>query len=213
MPGIENNLNVERCPHCNVANPNIFLQHRLDTNTYNNVNQRFWGIYACKSCGGVVTVAAKKNHLQQLQIIEIFPSPVNVDDCLPDRAKAYLEQSISSLHAPAGAVMLAASSIDSMLKSKGYSSGSLYGRIEEAAKDHLITKDMAMWAHEVRLEANDQRHADDTANLPSTADAQRIIDFALALGQFLFVLPFRVEKGIQQAKGENSNSIKNDPSF
>jgi len=87
-----------------------------------------------------------------------------------------------------------------MLKERGYKEGSLYSRIEAAASDHLITKDMATWAHEVRLDANDQRHADDGGALPSSEDAQRVIEFVTALGEILFVLPNRVARGIQSAK-------------
>ena len=60
---------------------------------------------------------------------------------------------------------------------------------------------MATWAHEVRLDANDQRHADEAVPLPTTADAQHVLDFALALGNFMFVIPSRVTRGIQEAKG------------
>jgi hypothetical protein len=95
--------------------------------------------------------------------------------------------------------MLAASSLDSMLKVKGYTTGSLYSRIDEAAKNHLITEEMAAWAHEVRLDANDQRHADDTADLPSQKDANKAIEFAQALAEFLFVLPARVARGRKSA--------------
>jgi hypothetical protein len=59
---------------------------------------------------------------------------------------------------------------------------------------------MASWAHEVRLDANDQRHADDNAALPSEADAKRAVDFATALAQFMFVLPAKVQRGIADAK-------------
>ena len=102
---------------------------------------------------------------------------------------------MSSIHAPVGAVVTAASAVDAMLKSKGYKDGSLYSRIDQAAKDHLITSEMAAWAHEIRLEANDQRHADENAPLPTSEDAAKVIEFAKALGQFLFVLPARVERG------------------
>ena len=67
--------------------------------------------------------------------------------------------------------MLAASAVDSMLKAKNLTSGGLYARIDEAAKAHLITAEMAQWAHDVRLDANDQRHADDSAPLPDEAQA------------------------------------------
>ena len=91
--------------------------------------------------------------------------------------------------------MLAASAVDAMLKDKGYRDGSLYGRIDQAAKDHLITNEMAAWAHEIRLDANDQRHADDEAPMPSQDDALKAVEFVKALAQFLFVLPARVERG------------------
>jgi hypothetical protein len=54
---------------------------------------------------------------------------------------------------------------------------------------------MAEWAHEIRLDANDQRHSDEGAALPDQSDAQRVIDFTLALAEFLFVLPARVARG------------------
>ena len=125
----------------------------------------------------------------------MWPSPRTVHDSIPERARAFLEQAIASIHAPAGAVMLTASAVDSMLKEKGLKTGSLYKRIDQASAEHLITAEMAEWAHEVRLEANDQRHADDEAVLPNEADAQKAVDFALALAQFLFVLPSRVAQG------------------
>ncbi|MNW06866.1 hypothetical protein D3C71_2033470 [compost metagenome] len=54
---------------------------------------------------------------------------------------------------------------------------------------------MAAWAHEVRLDANDQRHDDEDGALPDEADARKSIEFATALAQFLFVLPARVARG------------------
>ena len=105
---------------------------------------------------------------------------------------------------PAGSVMLAASAVDAMLKAKGYTNGNLYPRINEAAEDHLITQDMAQWAHEVRLDANDPRHADTSNPLPSQQDATRSIDFVQALGQLLFVLPTRVRRGRGQTSEEQT---------
>ena len=95
--------------------------------------------------------------------------------------------------------MLAASAVDAMLKAKGYTEGSLYSRIDKALADHLITPGMSMWAHKVRLDANDQRHADEDASLPDGDDARRSIDFAVALGQFVFALPARVDQGVADA--------------
>jgi hypothetical protein len=102
--------------------------------------------------------------------------------------------------------MLAASSVDAMLKVKGYESGSLYSRIDKAAEEHVITLDMAAWAHEVRLNANEQRHADSAAPLPTGDDARHVVDFVVALAQILFVLPSKIQKGIQEAGGETNAS-------
>ncbi|MBC8465518.1 DUF4145 domain-containing protein [bacterium] len=199
MPNLENNLILRRCPHCNVDSPNLVTVTRFETINYNGTIKRTWACYSCQRCGGVITAWASPGNPK---IQQLFPPSISLDDSIPERAKAYLNQAIDSLHAPAGSIMLSASSVDAMLKEKGYKQGSLYKRINQAAADHLITKEMADWAHEVRLEANDQRHPDEDAILPGENDAQKTIDFTLSLTQFLFVMPSRVQKGIQDAKQE-----------
>lgn len=114
---------------------------------------------------------------------------------IPQRARDYLGQAMASGESPVGAVVLAASAVDSMLQNKNYSSGTLNEKINAAVVDHLITQDMADWAHNLRLDANAQRHPDLESALPNAEDAQRSIDFALALGEILFVLPARVTRG------------------
>ena len=191
-------LGCERCPHCQVAKPKLTKAWVQETNNSSGGNKRWWALYLCSSCGGaVLTVVNGPN--SKAEITAIWPTVEVVPDELPQRAKEYLEQAISSLAAPAGAVILAASSVDSMLKAKGLTSGTLNTRIDEAAKTHLITTDMAAWAHEIRLEANSQRHADDTGPLPGLVDAQRAIEFAQALAEFMFVLPAKVQHGRQAA--------------
>jgi hypothetical protein len=192
VPQVLQQLEIARCPHCQIDRPNLTRVHAFDTTNNARSLRRWWGIYFCSRCGGVVAAASANN---EGEAIEIFPSPTKVDDELPTKAKGYLEQAVASMHAPAGAVMLAASAVDAMLKAKSLTSGSLYSRIDEAAESHLITAEMAAWAHEIRLDANDQRHADVNADLPTAEDARRCLDFAIALGQFLFVLPARVARG------------------
>lgn len=190
---LQNNLELDRCPHCSVAKPNLRAMQQMETNNHAGNNRRIWFIYKCSSCGGIVTAwSVTQGGVCQ----EIFPSSREVERDIPDRAKSYLQQAIASIHAPAGAVMLAASSVDAMLKTKGYSDGSLYKRIEKAVEDNLITQNMAAWAHDVRLDANDQRHADGEAELPSTDDASRAIDFTVAFAEYLFVLPSKIQRGM-----------------
>jgi hypothetical protein len=133
---------------------------------------------------------------QNYPVEAVYPKFESVDLEIPERPRAYILQASESMHAPAGAIMLAASSVDSMLKAKGFCEGSLYSRIDKAAAEHVITSDMASWAHAVRLDANDQRHTDETSALPTMTDAQRVLDFAITLAQIMFVLPARVARGL-----------------
>lgn len=193
---LTDNLRLARCPHCSVANPNLPKVHHFETNNHAGTVRQFWVIYRCATCGRVVSAWSPLNF--NGEVIDYFPGSTVVDGDIPERPRAYLEQSQESLHAPAGAVMLAASAVDAMLKQRGYVDGSLYSRIETAASDRVLTNEMASWAHAVRLDANDQRHADEAAPLPTTDDAKRVLEFALALAEYLFVLPARIERGIRR---------------
>jgi DNA-directed RNA polymerase subunit RPC12/RpoP len=203
MPKLISQLEMAQCPHCGVNTPNLYLTHSFDTTASVGSRKRFWKIYVCKRCGGVVSASSNTSNGD---VSEIYPSETEIDQSIPDPAKTYLAQAAGSIHAPAGAIMLAASSVDAMLKAYNYKDGSLYSRIDLAAKNHLITDGMAKWAHEVRLDANDQRHADESASLPDETDARRSVEFAMALAQFLFSLPARVKRGLAKASGKDTSA-------
>lgn len=201
MPTLANALDLERCPHCSVSRPNLVAIYAVATKNSENEHHRFWRIYKCERCGGLVTAYSYDS---AGQVLAMYPDGIQVAEEIEERPREYLRQALDSLSAPAGAVMLAASSVDAMLKDKGLVDGSLYSRINKAAEDHLITDEMAKWAHEIRLDANDQRHADTDSDLPDLEDAERCVEFARALGQFLYVLPDRVQRGIESAAGNTA---------
>ncbi|MBD2714743.1 DUF4145 domain-containing protein [Microvirga sp. STR05] len=207
MAVLAQQLVISRCPHCGVDSPTLesILSNPIETYNVEGANLRYWRVYRCVRCGSLVT-AATRGHISS-PVTEIYPAPILVDDAIPNIARAYLTQAINSINAPAGAVMLCASSVDAMLKEKGYVKGSLYARIDQANKDHLITDGMKEWAHEIRLDANDQRHADQNAILPSITDAQRVIKFTQAFGEFLFVLPARIERGKADALSSANKNL------
>ena len=134
-------------------------------------------------------------------VSDYFPKVEQIEDEMPTKVRAFLTEALESLHGPTAAIILvAASAVDEMLKIKDLKGGSLYARIDKAETDHVITSDMAKWAHQIRLDANDQRHADEAANLPAPVVAKRCVEFARSLGMFLFVLPARVTRGIEDSK-------------
>ena len=196
-------LALNRCPHCGVDRPSLTGVWATVTTAHNGTYERYWTVYACSRCGGLVTAFSEH---KGGYVREIFPGTAVLDDSIPDPARSYLQQAMDSLHSPAGAVMLAASSVDAMLKAKNYKDGSLYSRIQQAADDHLITSEMAKWAHQVRLDANEPRHADEAAPLPDGSDANRSIHFAQALAMFLFTLPTKVTRGLKESAAESTQS-------
>ena len=60
--------------------------------------------------------------------------------------------------------------------------------------------DIQRWAHEVRLGSNRPRHADKDRPHVSDEEAQQSVEFAEALGFFLFELTKRIDRGTKAAK-------------
>lgn len=193
MPIVSDTLNLDRCPRCGIAKPRLALTRDITSAS------RYWAMYSCSVCQNVVLAMA---HSKNAEMLECLPSSFSVSAAVPERAREYFRQAQETIGQAAASVLMSASAIDAMLKVKGYKDGSLYTRIDKAAADHAITGDMAKWAHQVRLDANDQRHADETASLPTPEDARRCLDFALALADVIFVLPSRVTRGIEETKGK-----------
>ena len=206
MVKLTGQLEITRCPHCNVDSPTIIERGNIQSTTHDGKYQRFWKVYVCNRCGGAILAMSTQ---RDGDVYEIYPDAVSVHDSIPSPANDYLNQAINSHQAPSGAVMLCASSVDAMLKEKGYTEGSLHRRINEAKDNHLITNEMAEWAHEVRLDANEQRHADEGLPLPTEEDAKRSVEFTLALAEFLFILPAKVEQG-RRARAQNEGTTNSD---
>lgn len=202
MLNLDQYLKIARCPFCAIDNPNLSSIAQFNTAADNGGNPRRWRAYQCARCGGVVVAYAMSNIMA---VADYYPRGVTIDDILPEKVKAYLQQAIDSVFAPAGSVMLCASSVDAMLKEKGLKEGSLYTRINQAVTQGWLTPEMSTWAHQVRLDANDQRHADEDTGLPTVEDAKQAIEFTKTLSEFLFVLPSKVTRGIQ-ATGATSQS-------
>lgn len=201
MPELTNILELNKCPHCKVDKPNLITCVDFSTQEHSGGNPRHWKCYRCARCGGVVTASARSNNAV---VLEMFPRLETVNDVIPFNVKKYLNQAIDSQHSPDGAVMLSASAVDAMLKEKGLAQGKLYPRIKLAVKNYIITSEMGKWAHQVRLEANDSRHADKDSKGPTPEDAKNTINFALALAEYLFVLPSKVNRGLEDTTNKDS---------
>jgi hypothetical protein len=191
----EQQLKLDRCPHCNVADPQLPLLQEFKTEGARTRQKSLWGIFHCVSCGGIISVRTpNEGRMNDGRIEAIFPRAKAVAIDLPPSARQYLKQAMDSMASPDAAVLMAGSAVDAMLKAKGYKKGSLFTRIKMARDEGLLTPDMAEWAHEVRLVSNDTRHADEENPHATPEQARQMIEFAEALGEFLFVLPARISR-------------------
>jgi hypothetical protein len=145
-------------------------------------------------------VKARLNSNNTFAVEGLFPEAKAAHNDLPELARKFLQQAFDTLHAPDAAAVMAGSAVDAMLKQLGYKDGSLYARIDKALEDNVLTQAMADWAHEVRLGSNRPRHADENKPNVSEDEAKQSVEFAEALGNFLFVLTARIERGIEAAK-------------
>jgi DNA-directed RNA polymerase subunit RPC12/RpoP len=192
---------VARCPYCGVANPVLELLWRSAQRLVRATPgpTAHWAAYRCTSCGSVVLAKGKENDdAQNAPVAEVIPSPKTAHEDIPEPARTYLQQA-ETLRAPDAAAMVSGSAVDAMLKELGYSEGSVYSRIDKAVEDHHLTAGMGAWAHEVRLGSNRPRHADAANPHVTPAQAEQSVEFAEALGYFLFVLTKRIERGTEAA--------------
>jgi hypothetical protein len=135
-----------------------------------------------------------------LTATKVIPEPKSAHADIPMPARSFLQQAFDTLHAPDAASVMAGSAVDAMLKALGYVDGSLYVRIDKAVEDHKLTKEMGDWAHEVRLGSNRPRHSDAEKPHVSAQEATQAVEFAESLGNFLFVLSSRIQRGTEAAK-------------
>ncbi len=129
MPKLQQFLDIDRCPHCQIDKPSLKTVWSTSTINANGGDERYWKVYTCSRCGSLVIAFAINDGGA---IVRSYPQIQGVDEEVPELAREYLTQAIQSAHAPAGAVMLCASSVDTMLKAKGLAKSRLFDRIDEA---------------------------------------------------------------------------------
>jgi len=173
------------------------------TSNHLKTSSRLWRVYACNICGGAVLASAKAAEGKQTPeggILDWYPKGERVvDERIPGAVRDYLAEAVRALQVPRGCIMLCASAVDAMLKEKSLAAGTLFSRIGEALDAGLITEDMKHWAHEVRLDANEQRHADAELGPVTPENAERTLEFTMAIAEFMFVLPAKVAEGRRNA--------------
>jgi hypothetical protein len=96
MPAqLEPQLELDRCPHCRIDNPNLSQVWNTQTTNHRGKEPRFWGVYLCKRCGGLILATSDGD---RGFIKSFYPAAQQIDDDIPERARAYLHQALNSIH-------------------------------------------------------------------------------------------------------------------
>ncbi len=202
-------LLLAECPHCQTANPNIVGEGgELETNGPKGYSRK-WLHYTCQSCGGCIIAAARSSDAYSI-VTEIYPRPKSgLSTNIPELSRDFLREARDGVFNPRSCIMVCASAVQAMLAEKKIEATSIYRSLNKAVKEGVLSEDLAKWGHQVRLEANEQRHVDKDKPAPTTEDAERCLEFTMMLAEILFVIPARVSKGLETSQPE-SNKQSND---
>ena len=199
---------LPQCPRCKRANPTltkVYGPHKLQVVENGTISNVWVSTFQCTSCHRAMLAetpkAAFSDMGREVPVQHVFPEAQTVHADIPDRPRQFLSDALASLSAPTSSIMASASAIDAMLKERGIGrkdeagkERSLAKRIKDAVDAGVLTKEMSEWADKVRLDANDQRHADEDAPLPTGEGARNVFELAEALAEILFVIPAKLKK-------------------
>jgi len=73
MTKMLNHLELEECSHCNVAKPLLIKAWDYETHNHSGDNRRYWKVYLCRSCGGLITTASLNS---AGNVIEMYPAGI-----------------------------------------------------------------------------------------------------------------------------------------
>jgi len=158
-------------------------------------------VYQCPTCRGcsLLTVSTTgSDGSGERRFVECLPfGTAKPLEPLPDDVGSDREEAWSAFHGGLhkGAALLARSSLESAVKQLGASGKDLYAKVDSLADSGVITKDLAAWAHEVRLTGNEAAHE---MGPVSEADAQDGLYFLDAFLEAVYVVPARHRERVAQ---------------
>ena len=191
------------CPHCHTKKVALRIRDGARWG-----EDRFDMFAQCGHCNrGVIATfsistdspianALKHTLFSGIAPTEMFPVwlPPSAPPHTPDNVARYFVQGMDNIQSEnwdaAGAMFR--ETLESAIKNKFPSlSGTLFSRIDEAAKQHALTPDLAKWAHHIRLEGNKAVH--DTGPYEEE-DAKSLAAFTEMVLRYLFTLPGMVQE-------------------
>jgi hypothetical protein len=221
------------CPYCNWTHEFtlIFFQPKYATyvpgfliSNEHNPSDIYNTVWVCKWCYKNVTIelqAFNKHDKmfdfryfrpEYFRIIDFYPKNVDLDvpDYLPETIELiYREGLICYNNRTFNACeIMMRKTLDIATKQLGGTNKFLYNRINELAANNIITKDLADWAHVIRMIGNDGAHEEVFASEHETIQAVKFTELFLV---YTFQLPRMLKErreGTWQLKPDNKRQHK-----
>ncbi len=85
MPMLLPQLQLDKCPHCNVDKPSLHQLASFTTSDNAGSILRYWKVYQCIRCGGAVTASLLN---ETGEVLQMFPAAEIVSNELPKPARS-----------------------------------------------------------------------------------------------------------------------------
>ena len=190
------------CPYCRTRNVAVELSGRFNRTTA--VRSEADCLLVCAHChrGALGTFSGPRGvDVIALEFLRtVHPAPDAPPQHLPEHVGKRYSEAVSIMGTAAeSAGMMFRKTLETALKTiRPTDTGNLKTRINKAADAGTITKDLAEWAHRIRLDGNEAAHEDEPISSDEIQALQRFTELVLL---YMFTLP-----GMLQAWSEGKGS-------
>ena len=180
------------CPHCGTMS--VAFTHKAVIHPQRESNCFTDVFVQCGHCErgvmamvpGLVTAARDMNQPD----VKFAPSPPSTDApaYTPENVARYFKQGMENTpRNPDAAGTMFRKTLETALKERFPDlKGTLHDRIRKAADDGALARDMAEWAHHIRIRGNDAAHEEEPFSEDEARDLRSFTDLLL---RYLYTLP------------------------
>ena len=197
------NVFLRDCPYCGIKSVAFTVLYEASYVLYLR-NEVRWDTFAtCGYCSRGVLATFDTNGNRppsecppgSLMLLNTAPELPNTSapTHTPGNVAGFFKQAMDNLPNNCDAAgSMFRKALDTGLKSKFPEiTGKLSARINEAAAQQKLTRELAEWAHQIRIDGNDAAHEEEPFK---EEDAKKLCDFTRLVFYYLFTLPGMLEK-------------------
>lgn len=190
------------CPHCETVGVSFARVGEYRSRVEGVSVEEVFALIVCGCCERAAMAmfpSYDDYHEHQLTESDVTlhpsaPSAGSVPEHLPERVAQRYSEALSDMRRAAreSAAVMFRKTLELSLKTiRPDDDGNLYVRIDKAAEAGAITRDLAEWAHRIRLDGNDAAHED---AVPTAEEIREMQHFTELVLRYVFSLPGMLER-------------------